>query len=115
MIHSPLIADPIHITGVYVSPSEGEVEEFFQTLTQQDPTLIVRFTYMQMISTRMLPKNLKLTSLYKNDHPPFHPELATVTDDTHPRHLMHLALQMQEYPPSSGVASYSECSTLRLF
>jgi len=35
-IHSPLIADPIHITGVYVSPSEGEVEEFFHTLTQQD-------------------------------------------------------------------------------
>ena len=31
-IHSPLIADPIHITGVYVSPSEGEVH----TLTQQD-------------------------------------------------------------------------------
>jgi len=35
-IHSPLIADPIHITVVYVSPSEGEVEEFFHTLTQQD-------------------------------------------------------------------------------
>ena len=28
-IHSSLIADPIHITGVYVNPSEGEVEEFF--------------------------------------------------------------------------------------
>ena len=28
-ICSPLIASPIHITGVYVSPSEGEVEEFF--------------------------------------------------------------------------------------
>jgi len=35
-IRSPLIASPIHITGVYVSPSEGEVEEFFHTLTQQD-------------------------------------------------------------------------------
>jgi len=35
-IHSPLIAGPIHITGVYVSPSEGHVEEFFHTLTQQD-------------------------------------------------------------------------------
>jgi hypothetical protein len=59
---------------------------------------------MQVISTRMLPKNLKLTSLYKND-PPFHLELATVTDDTYPRHMMHLPLQMQEYLPSSGVAS----------
>ena len=35
-IHSPLIVDPIHITGVYVRPSEGEVEESFHTLTQQD-------------------------------------------------------------------------------
>jgi len=35
-IRSPLIASPIHITGVFVSPSEGEVEEFFHTLTQQD-------------------------------------------------------------------------------
>jgi len=35
-IYSPLLVDPIHITGVYVSPSEGEVEEFFHTLTQQD-------------------------------------------------------------------------------
>jgi len=35
-IRSPLIASTIHITGVYVSPSEGEVEEFFHTLTQQD-------------------------------------------------------------------------------
>jgi len=36
-IRSPQIARPIHITGVYVSPSEGEIEEFFHTLTQQDP------------------------------------------------------------------------------
>jgi len=36
MIKSPLIARPIHITGVYVSPSEGEIEEFFHTLTQQN-------------------------------------------------------------------------------
>jgi len=28
-IKSPLVARPIHITGVYVSPSEGEIEEFF--------------------------------------------------------------------------------------
>ena len=35
-IRSPLIARPIHITGVYVSTSEGEIEEFFHTLTQQD-------------------------------------------------------------------------------
>ena len=35
-IKSPLIARPIHITGVYVSPSEGEIEEYFYTLTQQN-------------------------------------------------------------------------------
>ena len=35
-IRSPLIARPIHITGVYVSPSEGEIEEFFHNLTQQN-------------------------------------------------------------------------------
>ena len=35
-IHSPLIADPIHITGVYLSSREGEVEKCFHTLTQQD-------------------------------------------------------------------------------
>jgi len=35
-IKSPLIARPIHITGVYVSPSEGEIEESFHTLTQQN-------------------------------------------------------------------------------
>jgi len=35
-IRSPLIASPIHMIGVYVSPSAGEVEEFFLTLTQQD-------------------------------------------------------------------------------
>ena len=35
-IRSPLIASPIHITGVYVSPTEGEVEEFFHMLTQKD-------------------------------------------------------------------------------
>jgi len=35
-IKSPLIARPIHITGVYVSPSEGQIEEFFHTLTQQN-------------------------------------------------------------------------------
>jgi len=35
-IRSPLIASPIHITGVYVSPSEGEVKKFFHMLTQQD-------------------------------------------------------------------------------
>ena len=35
-IRSPLIARPIHITGVYVSPSKGEIEKFFHTLTQQD-------------------------------------------------------------------------------
>jgi len=33
-IRSPLIARPIHITGVYVIPSEGEIEEFFHTLTR---------------------------------------------------------------------------------
>jgi len=36
MDNSLALASPIHITGVYVSPSEGEVEEFFHTLTQQD-------------------------------------------------------------------------------
>jgi len=35
-IKSPLVARPIHITGVYVSPSEGEIEEFFHNLTQQN-------------------------------------------------------------------------------
>ena len=35
-IRSPLIASPIHMIGAYVSPSKGEVEEFFHTLTQQD-------------------------------------------------------------------------------
>ena len=35
-IKSPLVARPIHITGVYVSPSEGEIEDFFHTLTQQN-------------------------------------------------------------------------------
>jgi len=33
-IKSPLIARPINITGVYVSPSEGKIEDFFHTLTQ---------------------------------------------------------------------------------
>jgi len=32
-IKSPLVARPIHITGVYVSPSGGEIEKFFHTLT----------------------------------------------------------------------------------
>jgi len=35
-ITSPLIVRPIHITGVYVSPSGGAIEDFFYTLTQQD-------------------------------------------------------------------------------
>jgi len=35
-IESPLIARPIHVTGVYVSPSNGEIEKFFHTLTQED-------------------------------------------------------------------------------
>jgi len=35
-IRSPLIANPIYITGVYWTPSESEVKEFFHTLTQQD-------------------------------------------------------------------------------
>jgi len=30
------MARPIHITGVYVSPSEGEIGEFFHTVTQED-------------------------------------------------------------------------------
>jgi len=35
-IRSPLLVSPLHITGVYVSPSEEEIEEFFHTLTQQN-------------------------------------------------------------------------------
>jgi len=35
-IKSPLMACPILITSVYVSPSEGDIEKFFQTLTQQN-------------------------------------------------------------------------------
>jgi len=35
-IRLPLIARPLHIIGMYVSPSEGGIEEFFHTLTQQD-------------------------------------------------------------------------------
>jgi len=35
-IRSPLIASPIHNTGVYVSPSIREVEEIFHTVTPQD-------------------------------------------------------------------------------
>jgi len=35
-IKSPLIARPIHITGVYVSPSEGKIAKFLNTLTRQN-------------------------------------------------------------------------------
>jgi len=35
-IELPLIARPIHITGVYVSPSQHEIEEYFHTLTRQN-------------------------------------------------------------------------------
>jgi len=31
----------MHITGVYVSPSAGEIEEFFHTLTQQIILLMI--------------------------------------------------------------------------
>ena len=35
-IKSPLTAHPIHVTGVYVSPSKGEIDEFFHVLTKED-------------------------------------------------------------------------------
>ena len=35
-IKSPLIARPNHITSVYVSPSKGEIDVFFHTLTKQN-------------------------------------------------------------------------------
>jgi len=103
-IHSPLLVDPIHITGVYVSPSEGEVEEFSIRSPNRTITPIVKLTCTPVILMRMWAKNLKFTSPYKND-PPFHLELVIVTGGTYPRHQMHLPLQMQEHPPSSGVAS----------
>ena len=109
-----VIADPIHITDVHVSPSEGEVEEFSHTLTQQDHYPDREIHVYAGDFNAHVAEELEAHITLQND-PPFHLELTTVTDDTYPRHLMHLPLQMQEYPPSSGVASYSECSTLRLF
>ena len=51
-IRSPLIANPIHITGVYVSPSEGEVEIFFTHGPNKITTPPMKFTSMQVTSMR---------------------------------------------------------------
>ena len=109
-IHSPLIADPIHITGVYVSPSEGEVH----TLTQQDhyPHREIH-VYAGNFNAHVAEEREAHTTLQERSTIPS--RVGDCPDDTYPRHMMHLQLQMQEYPPSSGAASYLECSTLRLF
>jgi len=110
-IRSPWIARPIHITGVYMSPSEGEIEEFFHTLTHcpNRPTILPKMsTSILVTSMHMSLTKLKPTSQYKKDIPS-HLQLGTVIKDIHPHHLPQLPSQMHAYPLHSEAASSSEC------
>ena len=116
MIHSPLIADPIHITGVYVSPSEGEVEEFSQTLTQQDhyPDREIH-VYADDFNAHVAEELEAHITLQERSS-----TIPSRVGDCHRRHipsppeapaLTNARISFQQ----RGRASYSECSTLRVF
>jgi len=52
-ISSHNLAHPFHITGMYMSPSEGMVEEFFHTLAKKKTSPPTNLTYTQETITHM--------------------------------------------------------------
>jgi len=103
-IKSPLIARPIHITDVHVTPSEGEFAVFFHTLTQQDhyPAEDVHI-YAGDFNAHVADETEIHITIQKDI--PSHLKLGTVIKDIHPHHLPQLPSQMHTYPLHSEAAS----------